>query len=196
MIRKLVGMAAAFALAATVFAVVEPGVSSAAPLPSASGTVGCKIVGSGKFAPKLTLAGNATAVKIHFSATSNPTSGPLGCGGSATIPNSAGTLSPVNVTGVTITGAGYLVPLGPGNANKCSVFTASDTIGVIKVKYVWTAVPAIAPTVLTFTGGTAPIVSGSPFDTITLPAPSGTSIVGTGSFTPSTCSVLRPVVHR
>jgi hypothetical protein len=42
-------------------------------------------------------------------------------------------------------------------------------------------VPAIAPTVVTYTGGVTLVVSGSPLDTITLPA-SDTAVSGTGSF--------------
>ncbi len=84
-----------------------------------------------------------------------------------------------------MTATGSLVPLSLASPNKCSVFKGSDTIGAIKVKYVWASVPAIAPTVVTFTGGTTHIVAGAPFDKIVLPAATGTTEVGTGSFTPS-----------
>jgi hypothetical protein len=180
MYRKLLGMSAVLVLASTGFALAEPGVSGAA-VPSATGTVGCKISGSGKFAPKLTLPGTTTTVKIKFTATATG-----GCGAQARIPGAL-----VSITGVTIKGAGTLTSLAPGNANSCPNFTSADTIGVVKVRFNWVSVPAIAPTIVTYTGGTAPIVSGTPVDTIRFPAPSGTTFVGTGSFTPS----VNPVVN-
>ena len=180
MLRKLLGMSAVLVLASTAFALAEPGVSGAAP-PPASGTVGCKITGKGSFAPKLTLAGSHTTVKIKFTATATG-----GCGAQA---GAGGAV--VNITGVTITGKGVLTSLAPGNANSCVNFTTADTIGTVKVKYSWVSTPAIAPTVVTYTGGTAPIVSGSPVDTIRFPAPTGTTVAGTGSFTPS----VNPVVN-
>jgi len=180
MVRRLIGVLAALVLALTALALVDPGVSGAAG-PPATGSVGCKISGTGKFGPKLTLAGSSTTVKIHFNATATG-----GCGAQATIPGAV-----VTITGVTIVGSGYLTTLAPGNANSCANFTSADTIGVVKVKFVWASVPGIAPTIVTYTGGTAGIVSGSPVDTIRFPAPSGTVAVGTGSFTPS----VNPVVN-
>jgi hypothetical protein len=159
---------------------VDAGVSGAAAQP-ALGNVACNVTGTGKFAPKLTLTGVATTtVKFKFKEVS-PTSG--GCTGSVSVPNSAGSLSPVTVHGVTVKGVGSLKPTGPGNANACSVFTGSDTIGTIVVKYVWSATPAIAPSVVTYTNGVTPIVSGTPFDTIALQA-AGATVTGTGSFAP------------
>ncbi len=180
MIRKLLGISAAVVISTAALTAVDAGVSGAA-APPATGSVSCNVTGIGKFSPKLTLLGNATAVKFRFKE-ATPTSG--GCTGSVSVPNSAGFLSPVTVTGVKVKGLGYLVPTGPGNANACSVFTASDTIGSITVKYIWAATPAIAPTVVTYNGGSGPIVSGTPLDTITLPA-TGTTVTGTGSFGPT-----------
>ena len=174
MTRKLLGISAVVVLASTTFALADPGVSGAA-APSATGSVGCKITGSGKFSPKLTLAGSSTVVKIKFTATSTG-----GCGAQATIPGAT----------VSISGSRYLTSLLPGNANSCANFTSANTIGVVKVKFTWASVPAIAPTIVTYTGGTAPIVSGSPLDAIRFPAPAGTGVVGTGSFTPSVSPVV------
>jgi len=177
MMRKLVGVSAVFVLAMTTVTVVGE-----VPL-SATGSVSCKISGAGKFAPKLTPAGNpVTVVKVKFAGAS-ATSG--GCSSSAGVPNSAGTLTPVTINSVTVKGAGKLV--GPANANSCAKFSTADAAGVVKVKFVWGASPAIAPTVITYTAG-LPLVSGSPTDTITLP--SGATMTATGSFsTPGTGTV-------
>lgn len=180
MIRRLIGVLATLILVLTTLALVDPGVSGAAG-PPATGSVGCKISGTGNFGPKRTLAGSSTTVKIHFNDTATG-----GCGASAAIPGAV-----VTITGVTIVGSGYLTSLVPGNANSCPNYTSADTIGVVKVKFVWASFPAIAPTVVTYTGGTAGIVSGSPLDTIRFPAPSGTVAVGSGSFTPS----VNPIVN-
>ena len=183
---RLIGMTGvALALLVSLSAVVGEGVGSAAPPPSATGSVACKITGTGNFSPKLTFAGvSTTAVKFKFNAAS-PTSG--GCGGAAGIPNSAGSLTPVTITAVTVRAIGYLT--GPANANSCSVFSSTDTIGVIKVKYIWAAAPPIAPTIVTYTGGTSAIVSGAITDTISLPAV-GTVLTGSGSFNPPTAAPI------
>jgi hypothetical protein len=98
-------------------------------------------------------------------------------------PNSAGTLGPVTIHGVRIKGVGYLQPLGPGNANACPVFSSSDSIGSLTVKYVWSATPAIAPSIVTYTTGVAPIVIGGLTDTIALQS-AGATMTGSGSFAP------------
>ena len=134
MLRKLLGLSAVLVLASTVFALVDPGVSGAA-TPVATGTVGCKITGSGKFGPKLTLAGSTTTVRIRFTATSTG-----GCGAQARIPGAL-----VTISGVSIQGKGTLTSLSPGNANSCASFTAADTIGVVKVKFTWASVPDLRP---------------------------------------------------
>ncbi|HEY5109928.1 MAG TPA: hypothetical protein VII96_10010 [Acidimicrobiales bacterium] len=178
MLRKLFGMGAVVVLATTAVAVATPGVSGAA-APAAVGSVTCAVTGVGKFSPKLTLPGTVgvTAEKYSFKEVS-PTSG--GCSGSASVSNSAGSLTPVTILGVKIKGTGFLIPPS-GLANACSVFNLADSIGSLTVKYTWSASPPIAPTIVTYTGGTAPVVSGSPLDTITLPA-TGTAVSGTGSF--------------
>ena len=180
--HRLLGVAAVFVLAMTTVTIVSEGVSGAAP-PHAVGSVACKISGAGGFGPKLTATGvPTTAVKFHFLGAS-PTSG--GCGGSVGIPNSAGFLTPVTVNSVVVKGTGFLS--GPANANSCAVFSTLDAAGIVKVKFTWGAVPAIAPTVITYTSG-GPVVSGSPTDTITLP--SGATMTATGSFsTPGTGTV-------
>ncbi len=182
MYRKLLGISAVFALLMTTVTIVGEGVSGAA-APSATGTVSCKITGTGGFGPKLTAAGvNTTAVKFHFKGAS-PTSG--GCTSSAGVPNSAGFLTPVVINTVVVKGVGYLS--GPANANSCAVFSTADAAGVVKVRFFWGAVPAIAPTIITYSAG-LPLVSGSPTDVITLP--SGATMTATGSFsTPGTGTV-------
>jgi hypothetical protein len=182
--RKLLALSAIVALSATLFTVADAGVAGAA-APPASGTVGCKITGAGTFSPTLTFGGSSTAVKTNFHAAG-------GCSGTATVPNSAGTTTPVAISSVAISETGYIKKVGPGFANKCSAFQASDTIGVMKVKYTWTAIPAIAPTVVTFTGGTASIVTPytATLDKIKLPSPAGTGMVTTGSFAPAVAPVV------
>jgi len=178
--RKWIAVSAALVVSASLFVAIDAGLAGAV-TPAATGSVVCNVTGKGSFSPGLTLAGSATPLHISFGAVTTS-----GCFSAAVAPNSAGSLSPVTITGVSVTGAGTMVPLGTGLlANKCAVFKASDTIGVIKVHYNWISVPAIAPTTVTYTGGTAHIVSGTPLDKIVLPATSGTSWVGTGSFTPS-----------
>ncbi len=188
--RKKVGAAALVALVAFGSVLVSTGTASAVPLPKAVGSVGCKVSGAGKFAPKLTPAGTAvTILKTVFTGSSTG-----GCGGSAGIPNTAGTLTPVTITGAAFKGVGYYN--GAPHPDSCPSFTTADVVGIIKVKIVWSSVPAIAPTVLTFTSGSSPVVSGSPTDTITLP--SGATITATGSFSlplpPAVISQLTNIV--
>jgi hypothetical protein len=180
--RRLLGIGIAFALLLPTVTVLGEGVSGAA-APSATGTVSCTITGAGKFGPKLTATGvNTTGVKFRFLGASASSGG---CTSTAAVPNSAGALTPVTINTVRVKGVGYLS--GPANANSCAVFSAADTVGVVKVKFFWGAVPAIAPTVITYSGG-APLVSGSPTDVITLP--SGATMTATGSFaTPGTGTV-------
>lgn len=193
MFRKLIGVSAALLMSTTALAVASEGIGGAAPLPNAVGTVSCNITGTGRFSPKLTLAGVATtAVKFKFNAAS-PTSG--GCTGSATISNSAGTVTSVTIFGVKVKAVGYLT--GPANANSCTVFNSVETIGAVVVRYTWAATPAIAPTFRTFTGGSAPIASGGLLDTLSLPV-AGTVSTGSGSFPlpgPSPISLLTNIVR-
>lgn len=187
--RKLMGVSVVFALAMTMVTVVGVGVSGAVPL-SATGSVSGKISGTGKFAPKLTAAGNpVTTVKIKFSGASSTAPG---CSSSAGVPNSARSLTPVTITSMTVKGAGVLV--GPANANSCAKFSTADATGVIKVKFTWGSFPAIASTIITYTA-CGPVVSGSPTDTITLP--SGATMTATGSFSSpgtGTVSLLTNIV--
>ncbi len=175
MVRYKLGATAMVALLAFGGVVVTGGSASAVPLPKAIGNVTCVVSGTGKFSPKLTPTGVATtAVKTTFKGVT-PTSG--GCSGSASIPNSAGSLTPVTIFGATFKGAGYYS--GVLNANSCPVFSTIDGVGVIKMKITWASAPAIAPTVLTFASG-GPAVTVGATDTITLP--SGATIAATGSF--------------
>ncbi len=181
MLRKILATTAAVFVSTAALTAIDAGVSGASPQP-AVGTVSCNVIGNGKFSPKLTLAGvTSTAVKFSFKEKANASTG--GCAGSVMVPNSAGSLSPVTVHGVKISGAGYIQPIGPGNANACPVFTGQDTIGALTVKYVWNSTPNIAPSLVTYGVGAAPIVSGSPFDTISLQA-AGSAVTGSGSFAP------------
>ena len=96
------------------------------------------------------------------------------------IPNSAGTLVPVTIFGVEIKGTGLLVP-PTGVADSYSVLSLADSIDSLPVKDTWSAWPPIAPTTVTHSDGTAPVVSGAPMDTITLPT-TGPAVSGNGSF--------------
>lgn len=179
--RKVLALSAIVVLAATLFTAADSGVAGAAP-PAATGSVGCKITGSGRFSPTLTLAGSATTDTTVFTASG-------ACSASATIP---GTTIVPSITAVSIVAKGTFKKVGAGFANKCSAVQLSDRIGVIKVTYNWTSVPAIAPTVVTFTGGTASLFSPytATLDKIRLPDPSGTTKVTTGSFAPAVAPVV------
>lgn len=159
-----------------VVTLVIPGVAWAAPV--ATGTASCPIVsGAGTLSPGLTGTGNAPAVKITFHALLGPMS-TAGCSGSAFLPSGL----PVVIMGGKLKGTGYFTaPSTTTHANSCVNFDGPDVLGTIKAKVVWTASHPIAPSVVTYTGGT-PAVSGSPTDTILLPAV-GTTTVKTGSFT-------------
>ena len=185
-VKKWLALSAITVMSATLFTVVAAGTAGAVG-PPATGTIGCKISGGGTFSPGLNNVGSSAAVKINFKAVG-------GCSGTVKAPNSAGLIVPVAVSSVAISGTGSFVKAGPGFANKCSAFQANDRIGVISVTYTWTSVPAIAPTVVKFTGGTASIVSPiiplSLFDKIKLPGPAGTIKVTTGSFAPAVAPVV------
>ncbi len=129
--HRLLGVTASFVLVMTTVTVIGVGVSGAVPLPNATGSVACKISGTGVFRPKLTASGiPVTVVKFHFAGVLL-TSG--GCGATAGIPNSAGSLTPVAINSVVVNGTGLLT--GPANANSCAVFSATDAVGVVKVKF-------------------------------------------------------------
>jgi hypothetical protein len=171
-------------LSATVLTVVDAGVGNAMPPPAASGTLQCNITGNGKFSPKLTAAGIAiTAVKTKFKGVGS------GCTGTATTTNSAGTTTPVTIPNVKIKAAGFIQPTGPGNANACAVFTASDGVGSIKVKITYPgASPAIAPTVVTYSVGGPYVSNNAGSDRLSLPSGASTTI--TGSFATATTALI------
>ena len=183
-VKKWLALSAITVMSATLFTVAAAG-NAGAVGPPATGTIGCKITGGGTFSPGLNNVGSSAAVKINFKATGN-------CGGNVKAPNSAGVIVPVAVSSVAISGTGYFVKVGPGFANKCSAVQISDRIGVISVTYNWTSVPAIAPTVVKFTGGTASLFSPytATLDKIKLPDPAGTTMVTTGSFAPAASPVV------
>jgi hypothetical protein len=183
-----------------VFALAFQGSASAAPV--AVGTASCPIVsGSGTLSPGLTASGTAGSVKIKFKATLGPV--PVaGCSSSATIAGAS-----VTVTGGTLKGSGiFNGPATGAPANTCAEFDGPDLLGTIKAKVHWSSSPAIAPSKVTYTGG-GPAVSGSPTDTISLPA-TGTTTVKAGSFSspalpdsmklvtniPSVCGAVSPPV--
>jgi hypothetical protein len=176
MFRKMLGVSAVILLSTTLLTVVDSAVVSAMPNPPASGTLLCNISGNGRFAPKLTASGIAvTAVKTKFKGVGS------GCTGSATTTNSAGTTSPVTIPNVKIKAAGYIQPTGPGNANACAVFTASDGVGVITAKITYPgASPAIAPTIVRYSVGGPYVSNNAGSDRLSLP--SGAATIITGSF--------------
>jgi hypothetical protein len=193
------------ALILALVTLAAPGVAWAAPV--ATGTATCPIVsGSGTLHPGLTLAGSSGKVKIKFKATLGPV--PVaGCSSTAVRPTGL----PVTITGGTLKGSGVLdappASVAAPTANSCANFDGPDVVGTIKAKVHWNAAPAIAPSKVTYTGGT-PAVSGAPTDTISLPAP-GTSTVKAGSLAtpplpdsitlvtniPSTCAANSPPVR-
>lgn len=176
MTRKLLGSIALVGLLATGLSTAVGTSVAGATKPPAVGTVGCKVTGTGKFSPKLTLAGSAGGVKFSFKLKSSD------CSASAT----AGGV-PVSITGVKVTASGFwnLPSGGPGSS--CASLTA-DLLGTVKAKYVWTASPAIAPTTVTTSGGVPWIPSGTLFDFV---LPSGATITSsTGSFAPVSSQVM------
>ncbi len=161
-------------LAAMLSVTVGTGASWAGP-PSAVGTVGCKVVGTMKFHPKLTFVGTPGGDKFTIKATST------GCSSNATV----GTVV-VHITGATVTASGYWNhPIG-GSGNSCPNLS-SDLLGIVNYKYTWTSVPAIAPTKITTSGG-VPWSAGPVFNFV---LPSGASITAsTGSFSPVVSQVI------
>jgi hypothetical protein len=176
MIRPTLVKVATPALIIALMTLAAPGVAWAAPV--ATGTATCPIIsGSGTLHPGLTAAGSPGGVKITFKATLGPV--PVaGCSSTAVL----ATGLPVSITGGTLKGSGsFNGPPGilPISGNSCASFDGPDILSTIKAKVHWNAAPAIAPSKVTYTGGT-PAVSGAPTDTISLPAP-GTSTVKAGS---------------
>ena len=182
MLRKVLAVTTTVVLPCALWAVLDSGVAGATPRP-AQGTVSCSISGTGRFAPKLTLSGSSLTLGMRFSGSGS------GCTSSATTSTISGVPTPVTISAVTVHALGTLVPLSTGLANACSTFDSFDTIGLIKVRYNWTSVPAIAPTVVTYSGGTTNIVSGLVTDDLNLPA-TGTVVTGTGSFAPPATAPL------
>ena len=171
--RRMLGAGlglAAMAMALTV--PVDSGVAWAGN-PPASGSVSCKVTGSGTFSPRLTSAGSPGGVKFAFTAKSTD------CSSSATLPSGA----PVAITGVTVTASGFWNPASGPTGSSCASLT-TDTLGALQLKYVWVASPAIANTKITINGGTPWVAGGSVFK---FKLPNGATFgTTTGSFTPPT----------
>jgi hypothetical protein len=200
MLRNPLPKLATAAVLLGVLAFVEPGVAWAAPM--ASGTVTCPVVsGAGTLSPGLTAAGSPGGVKITFHAKLGPVP-TAGCSSSAVLPSGL----PVTIKGGKLTGSGFFNgPPSSGIGSSCANFDGPDVVGTIKAKVAWAASHAIAPSKVVYTGGT-PAVSGSPTDTIQLPA-TGTTTTKSGSFTtpplpntiklvtniPSTCTSGPPI---
>jgi hypothetical protein len=171
--RKSLGFTAAVVIA-LMSVTMSAGTAFAAPV--ASGSVGCKVLGTGKFHPKLTLAGSPGGVKFTFKGQSS------GCSSSAMVGS-----TPVTVTGATITASGFWNLPSGGSGSSCASLTA-DLLGTLKIKYKWTASTPIAPTTVTTTGGVPWTVVGSAYH-FTLPA-GATITSSTGSFAPVSPQVM------
>ena len=164
--------AAALAALAVAGAFGLIGVSPASALLAANGTVSCTNGGgSGKFMPPLVATGSGSTVKIKFA-------GKMQCTSTFT----PGTV-PFTVQAANFKGKGILVdPSTLVAANGCPSFTNSDLIQAIKVKIAWPgSSPAIAPTVVTYTAGSIPLVSNNA-GSDRLSMPSGATITISGSF--------------
>jgi len=150
------------------------GVASAAPV--ASGTVNCRIAGSGKFAPHLvaTAAGTGAIEKVKFSGKSGSCSSSAGAGGAL-----------ITINGANFKAKGKLKdPSSAIAAKSCSSFTNFDQIQTLKININWISTPAIAPTVVTYAAGTTPWVSNNAgADRLNMPSAATTTI--TGSFATS-----------
>ena len=170
--RRLSGVSVVVLLVATTLSVTSNvGVAWAAK-PDASGTVTCKVTGSGTFSPKLTLAGSPGGVKFTFTAKASK------CKSNATIPGAIAT-----ITGATVTASGYWNGSGPSGSSCASLPT--DTLGTVNAKYVWTSAPPIANTNIATSGGVPWLASGPSFKfDVTLIGASITS--SSGSFSPAT----------
>lgn len=158
--------AAGLSLVALVGASTSP--AGAVTPPKATGSALCGIsAGAGTLSPGLTPTGSPGGVKINFSAKFSTGN----CASNVVAP--AG----VTVIGGSVKGSGYYnAPPAGGNGSSCSNFDGPDVVGkiVVKVKWLTTGGP-IAATKIVYTANTG-TVSGTPTDTITLKAPTGTAV--------------------
>jgi hypothetical protein len=178
-INRVVTTAVLATVGTAVIQMSVTGVASAAPV--ASGTVSCSIAGSGKFVPPL------VAVASHTGAIDKTTFS----GKTASCTSQAGAAGRVvTIRGANFKGAGKLKdPTALVAAKSCTSFTNADEIQVLKVKINWVSTPAIAPTVVTYTAGTAPWVSNNAgSDRLNMPASATTTI--TGSFATATHALI------
>lgn len=166
MVRKFLVVLCGLSIFGSLAVFTGGGVASA--YPPATGFGSCKFsVGKGTFSPPLTPPGSAsvTVEKIKFTVSLSKD-----CGSVVTTP----TGDTINAL-TSITGSGTYV--NTGFANSCTGLNA-DNVGTIKVKTVWHASTAIAPTKATFTGSAGTITNVGPIRDITLNGPSAV----TGSF--------------
>jgi hypothetical protein len=168
------GMAAAL----MAIAVAVPAAPAAAAPPAASGSVSCNIAGMGKFGPQLTAPGTVTHLKIKFNGKSTNCTSAAGAGGAV-----------VNIQQANFKGAGKLVDPATGLWNGCNDFTNFDQIGFVKMKISWVSTPPIAPSIVTYTSGTSPLVSNNA-GSDRLNFPTGASITITGSFATATNAIM------
>lgn len=155
------------------------GVASAAPV--ASGSVTCSIAGSGRFAPALVATASHTGAfeGVKYSGKTGTCTSSAGAGGRV-----------VTIRGANFKAVGKLKdPSSLVAAKSCVSFTNADEIQVLKVKITWVSAPAIAPTVVTYTVGSAPWVSNNAgSDRLNQPATATTVI--TGSFATSANALI------
>jgi hypothetical protein len=175
--RRINRVVATVVLATVGTALVEitaTGIASAAPV--ASGTVNCRIAGSGKFTPHLvaTAAGTGAIEKVKFSGKSGSCTSSAGAGGAV-----------ITINAANFKAKGKLKdPSTAIAAKSCASFTNFDQIQKLKITINWNASSPIAPTVVTYTAGTSPWVSNNAgSDRLNMPASATTTI--TGSFATS-----------
>jgi hypothetical protein len=166
------------ALAATLLAFGTAAPAGASGPPHATGTVLCGISsGSGTLSPGLTPVGSPGGVKITFAAKFSTGN----CASNVVSPTG------VAVIGGSIKGSGfYNGPASGGPGSSCAAFDGADAVGKIVVKITWlTTGGPIAATKVVYKNNTG-TVSGSPTDTITLQAPTGTAVKHGSFATPPT----------
>jgi hypothetical protein len=170
-IKRVVATVMLATMGTAMIEVSGTGVSGAAPV--ASGSVTCRIAGSGKFAPHLvaTAAGTGAIEKVKFSGKSGSCTSSAGAGGAV-----------ITINAANFKAKGKLKdPSSAIAAKSCSSFTNFDQIQTLKVTINWNASSPIAPTVVTYTAGTAPwVTNNAGNDRLNMPSTATTTI--TGSF--------------
>jgi len=178
MLRKGFASLGAVVVGAGVFLAGSVTTATASPNVNAHGTVLCGISTGGGFVnPGLSVIGSPGGVKINFHAKFSTGN----CNSNVSTPVG------VVVIGGHLTGTGYYNgPVAGGNGSSCANFDGPDVVGEITVVIHWTTTGgAIAPTTVKYKLNTF-TVAGSPTDTITLKAPTGTAHKTGSFFTPPT----------